>query len=112
MGTQHPKEVYESLNDSTSVIVWCVISRNEVIGPYFFSTENVIGSAYKRMVCYILFPRLQGYTEDKIFQRDEARPHNSLELREYMERKLPNRWMQRGSPIEWLSRSTDLTPCD
>ena len=64
------------------------------------------------MLCYFLFPRLRGYPEEIIFEQDGAPPHYSFEVREYLDRKLPNRWMERGGIIEWPSRSPDLTPCD
>ena len=34
--TKLPNEVYETLHNSPSVMIWCAISKNGVIGPYFF----------------------------------------------------------------------------
>ena len=39
----------------------------------------------------LLFPRLQGYPEEVIFQFDGAPPHYSVEVIEYLDRKLLNR---------------------
>ena len=111
-GTERPNEVYETLHNSPSVMVWCALSQNEIIGPYFFENENVTGSTYKRMLRYFLFPKPRNYPETMIFQQDGAPPHYSLEVREYLNRKLPNQWMGRGGPISWPARSPDLTPCD
>ena len=93
-------------------MVWCAISRNEVIGPYFFENTHVTGSAYKIMLRYFLFPILQGYPEGMIFQQYGAPWHYYREGREYSDRKLPNRWMGRGFVIERPSCSPDLTPFD
>ena len=106
-----PNEVYETLRYSSSDMIWCTVSENEVIGPCFFEKENVTGSTYKRMLHYFSFPRLQGYPEDIIYHPYVALLHDSLEVREYLERKLPNRWMGRGGSIEWPSHSPDLIPC-
>ena len=111
-GTERPNEVYETLHNSPSVLIWCTMSKTEIIGPYFFENENVTGSSYKRMLRYFLFPRLRDYPETIIFQQDGALPHYSNEVRSYLDRKLPGRWMGRSGPISWPSRSPDLTPCD
>ena len=58
---------------------WCAVSENEVIGPWYFENENVIGSMYKIMLRYFLFPGLQGYLEDRILQQDSAPPHYYVE---------------------------------
>ena len=77
-GLERPKEVYETLHNSPSIMVWCALSESEIIGPYFFENENVTGSTYKRMLRYFLLPKLQGYPEDMIFQQDGAPPRTIL----------------------------------
>ena len=47
-----------------------------------------------------------------IFQQDGAPPHYAIPVRQYLDHKLPNRWMGRGGPIPWPAQSPDLTPCD
>ena len=47
-----------------------------------------------------------------ILQQDGAPPHYFCDVRYYLETNLPNRWMERGGPIEWPSRSPDITTCD
>ncbi len=111
-GTERPNQVYETLHNSSSVMVWCAMSKSPVTGPYLFENENVTGSTYKRMLLYFLFPKLQNYPENMIFQQDSGSPHYYLELREYLDGKLPNQWIGRGGPILWPSRSLDLTLCD
>lgn len=111
-GSQRPETVYESPQSSPTLMVWCAISENEVIGPYFFDDGSVTGDRYKRMLRYYLFPKLSNYPSDMIFQQDGAPPHYAIPVRQYLDHKLPNRWMGRGGPIPWPARSPDLTPCD
>ena len=55
-GTERPNQVYETLHNSASVIVWCTMSKSGVICSYFSEDENVTGSTYKRMLRYFCFP--------------------------------------------------------
>ncbi len=43
-GSERLYEVYEALHDSPSAMVWCAISVNGMIGPYFFENQTVTGS--------------------------------------------------------------------
>ena len=47
-----------------------------------------------------------------IFQQDGAPAHYSLEVRDWLDQKFPDRWIGRRGPIEWPARSPDLTPPD
>jgi hypothetical protein len=46
------------------------------------------------------------------FQQDGAPPHYLEEVREYLNTRLPGRWIGRAAPIAWPPRSPDLTPLD
>ena len=46
------------------------------------------------------------------FQQDGAPAHYSLMARNWLNERLPNRWIGRRGPIEWAARSPDLTPLD
>ena len=51
-----------------------------------------------------------------VFMQDGAPPHWSRAVRDWLNEKLPNRWIGRGADtdlnIKWPPRSPDLTPCD
>jgi hypothetical protein len=111
-GSERPQEVYESPQSAPSIMVWCAISKKGIIGPYFYENENVTGETYKKMLRYYFFPKLRDYSSDVIFQQDGAAPHFAVIVRQYLNYKLPGRWMGRGGPISWPARSPDLTPCD
>ena len=68
-GSERPNEVYETLHNFSSIMVWCALSESEEIGRYFFENENVTGSTYKRMLRYFLFPKLQGYPAGMVSSR-------------------------------------------
>ena len=46
------------------------------------------------------------------FQHDGAPPHYTRHVRDYLNESFPNRWLGRGRPVAWPSRSADLTPLD
>jgi len=111
-GTERPDTVYQSPQSTQSIMVWCAMSRHEVIGPYFFENGNVTGNSYKKMLRYFFFPKVRDYPDNWLFQQDGAPPHFALPVRAYLDSKLPNRWIGRAGPIAWPARSPDLTPCD
>ena len=47
-----------------------------------------------------------------LFQQDGASPHYAIIVRNWLDQKLPGRWLGRRGPIEWPARSPDLAPCD
>ena len=46
------------------------------------------------------------------FQHDEAPSHYTRHVKQYFNDTFPNRWIGRGSTINWPPRSPDLTPSD
>ena len=111
-GSERPKEVYETIQNSPQVMVWSTLSKKGIVGPYFSEDGNVAWSRYKRTLRYFLLPKLRNYLETMIFQKDCATPDYADNLREHLDRKLPGWWMGRSGPISWPARSPDLTPCD
>lgn len=99
------------------VNVWAGIVDNNLIGPVFLP-NNLNGHNY----LHFLENDLQGYLEDvniairqnMWFLQDGAPPHYSNEVREYLCRQYPGRWIGRGrdAPISWPPRSPGLTPMD
>lgn len=47
-----------------------------------------------------------------MFQQDGAAAHYSTIVREWLNERLPERWIGRRGPVEWAARSPDLTPLD
>ena len=53
-----------------------------------------------------------GILDTVVFQEDGAPPKVAHIVRNYIKRTFPGRWIRRGSPRLWASRSPDLTPLD
>ena len=64
------------------------------------------------MLRYFLLPKLRDYPEIMILQQDGATPQYANKVREYLDRKLPGRWIGRSGRISWPGRSPDLTSCE
>lgn len=64
-----------------------------------------------------LIPRLNNDFDDYIYQKDEAPPHWHLDVHDFLNETLPNRWIGRKGPNDLalrnqLSKSLYLTPYD
>ncbi|GFX73931.1 DUF4817 domain-containing protein [Trichonephila clavipes] len=62
-------------------------------------------------------PKLEEAVPDFILQQDGASPHWNKNVREFLNKRLPHRWIGRtGSQdltyLHWPPRSPDLAPCD
>ena len=73
-GAERPNQVHEVPQHSPSVMVWCAVTKYEMIGSYFFENENVTQHSYKRMLRYYAFSRLRRYPQNTLFQQDCGLP--------------------------------------
>lgn len=99
---------------------WCInvfggIIDDYVIGPYFFD-EHLNGAIFLRFLKHDFWTLLENVPLDvrrKMWlQLDGAPPHFRLNVRNYLNRKFPNKWIGRGAPNEWPPRSPDLSSMD
>ena len=56
-GTDRPTEGNQSFLNSPSIMGWCAIAKEKVIGQYFFEDENVNGENYRNLLTHYAFPR-------------------------------------------------------
>ena len=112
-GTEKPSEFYEHHYNTPKTNVWCAMSSDCIIGPYFFD-ENVTGQNYLNMLKTFFWPRIQKkrLCSKILFQQDGAAAHYSLPVREWLNKKLPGRWFGRRGAIKWAaarkcSKATD-----
>ena len=105
----NPHELLRRSQYAEGIMVWCGITSSGIIGPYFFE-ENVTGISYLKMLQDYVWPQVK--QKRMYFQQDGAPAHYSLQVREWLDKKFPNRWIGRRGPIEWPARSPDLTPPD
>lgn len=74
-GSKRSETVYESLQSSSTLMVWSVTSKTEIIDLFFLEDETVTGERYKKVLRYYLFPKLTNYPSDMSFQQNRALPH-------------------------------------
>ena len=58
-GSQNPHATQEHVRDSPKLNVWCGLSHNEVIGPFFFAEKTVNGKTYLDMLEQFFFPQIE-----------------------------------------------------
>jgi len=111
--SEKPTIVNEYEDNTEKVNVWCAMSSDCIIGPYFFD-QNVNSNNYMEMLEGYFWPiiKRKRLASKIYFQQDGAPAHYSLIVRDWLNNKLPNRWIGRRGPIEWAARSPDLTPLD
>lgn len=106
---ENPHVKFEVPNTRQGVMVWCGMSSDGLVGPYFFN-DTVTGLSYKQMLVDYAWPRLK--RKKFYFQHDGAGAHYALNVRDWLNEKFPGRWIGRRGPFDWPARSPDLTPCD
>ena len=106
--SERQNEVHETLHNSSSVIFWSAMFKNEVIVPYFFENENTTGSMHKRMLRYILFLRLIAMHKVPTWWCTYTQCQRNKTI---FGREAPRSMDGRGGPISWPSRYPDLIPC-
>lgn len=113
-GVVNPHEFDTHERNSPKVNVWCAVSMDHFIGPFFFEEDSVNGACYLNMLQTFLVPELRrlGIINEVHFQQDGAPPHFALEVREFLDGHFGERWIGRRGPTPWAARSPDLTPCD
>jgi len=115
---ENPQIIHEEPLHDQKVTVWCGITAEKVIGPYFFQDVHgkaitVNGERYRAMIRDFLMPKveeneMQGYW----FQQDGATAHTSLETMNLLQQIFPNRIISKNGDFAWPPRSPDLTPPD
>ena len=110
----NPFVTIDIARNSPKINVWCAMSSEEIVGPFFFEEDTVNQENYSNMLENYLYPILQRkrLTKRIFFQQDGAPAHFSKQVRAWLSQKFNNRWIGRGGPISWAPRSPDLTPLD
>jgi len=78
--------------------------------------NNLTGNTYEAFLRHELIGLLEDnplmIRRQMYFQHDEAPPHYTRRMREFLNKTFPNRWLGRGGPVAWPPRSPELTPLD
>ena len=113
----NPSEIHERPLHSARVTVWCAVSSQGIIGPYFFENQQgtattVTADAYVQMLQFFVAPELRKFPQNCWFQQDGASAHFALIVRSWLDDRFPNKWIGRGGAVSWPPRLPDLTPMD
>lgn len=116
---ENPRLLHETPLHAQKVTVWCAMSANGIIGPYFFEDEaenavTVNSERYVAMIRNFLTPQLHHFpvNENTLFQQDGATSHTARISMNAMSALFPGRVVSRNGDIAWPPRSPDLTVCD
>lgn len=113
---KNPRELHEKPLHSERVSVWCALSRERIIGPYFFEENEravtVNSERYVNMIENFFLPTL-GEIDIRIwFQQDGATAHTARNAMRVLRENFPGRLISLRGDLTWPARSPDLTPCD
>ena len=113
-GTENPQVIQQHQLHPVKCTVWCGVTANEIIGPYFFEDEEgnqvaVTGARYRTMIQDFLEPWVQAQPEQMWFQQDGATAHTARETIQMLQNIFQDRIISRGCEINWPPRSPDLT---
>lgn len=115
---ENPQIIHEEPLHDQKCVVWCGVSANKVIGPYFYEdsrgqAETVNGERYRSMLRDFLKPQLEeNEMEDIWFQQDGAPAHTSAVTMDLLKEFFGNRIISKNAEIAWPPRSPDLTAPD
>ena len=124
-GSERPTDVVPVRRYPEKITVWCAISAQGILGPYFYEENNrtvtVTGARYHRMLRF-------NYTQDLLtlctqtgadpqkqwFMQDGARPHITALVRIFLTdpARFGTRTIGDRLAHHWPARSPDITPCD
>jgi len=115
-GSENPRAIHQRQLHPTKCTVWCAMTAEEIIGPYFFEDEDgnavtVTGIRYRTMIEDFLLPRIQNRPE-VWFQQDGATAHTARETMQLLRQCFGNKIIARNGNVNWPSRSPDLTSPD
>ncbi len=81
----NPHFTIETVMKSPKLNVWCAMSKNRLIGPFFFEDDTVNGKNYFSMLETFFIPEVRKLHKlwSILFQQDGAPPHFSTDVRQY-----------------------------
>ena len=115
-GTKNSHQVYASPIHPVKVTVWCGVTSERAIGPFFFEDANenavtVTAERYRDMLVNFVKPQLAnmpGYWR----QQDGATAHTTRATMQLLTAMFQDRKISRNSNFEWPPRTPDLTAPD
>ena len=74
----------ETVMNSPKLNVWCVISKTQLIGPFFFEDDTVNGENYLSILQNLFLPEVRRLhvVRPIIFEQDKAPPYFTIDIRQ------------------------------
>lgn len=115
-GIENPRVVHQRQLHPLKCTVWCAITSQRIIGPFFFEDNDgngvtVNGERYRDMVQNFLRPALSDNRE-MWFQQDGATAHTARATMQLLRQIFGERLISKNSAFNWPARSPDLTAPD
>ena len=119
-GKAPPDEVLQRPLHSPKVTVWCALSGQGIVGPFFFedrdgSTVTINKDRYISILNKFwraLEKKCADTLHQQWMQQDGATSHTAGTSLEWMSNHFEDRFISRRSAISWPAHSPDLTPLD
>ncbi|GFV98973.1 uncharacterized protein TNCV_3390361 [Trichonephila clavipes] len=114
----NPQVYVETPLHPEKLIVWFALWAGGFIGPYFFKNDEghnvtVNGERYRAMITNFFIPELNNHDVQELwFQQDGATCHTARATIDLLKDTFGDRLISRFGPVNWPSRSCDLTPLD
>ena len=90
--SKNPKVTIDAYENLTGVCVWCAISTEGIVGPFFLD-GTLLAQSYLAMLPQqlLLLLQQQGGVEGLYFQQNGARTHYAKLVKDWLNANLPNR---------------------
>nr|CAH7733486.1 unnamed protein product [Callosobruchus chinensis] len=113
-GTKNPRSIHQHPLHPVKCTVWCAVTSQRIIGPYFFETDDgnavtVTGERYREMIQTFLIQAIRNEPE-LWFQQDGATPHTAGAT--MLRQVFGDRLISKRAHIAYPPRSPDLTARD
>ena len=79
--------------------VWRGLTKDRIIGPFFFCEPTVTGPVYLNMLEQFLYLQAAAFQSSIIYQQDGAPPLWSMDVQRALNATLPNRWIGHDGSI-------------
>lgn len=99
----NPHGTLETVMKSPKLSVWCTLSKNQLIGPFFFADDTVNTKNYLPMLQSFFLPAMKRLSKARsiAFQQDGAPANFTRDVRDFLDQNFRNRWMGRSDSIRW-----------
>lgn len=88
------------------------MSKETIIVPYLFDSSKITGERYLNTLSIYCLTRVCWMGRCRIFMHTGALAYYCDTMRDFLNQKFGNNWIERSGPVSCPARSTGLNPCD